>query len=74
MRNAGFFVFSRKCFPLVKVLCSTKIGPVKTVLPPWQEVAVDLIGPWNIRVNGRRLNFRALTIIDTVTSPRCVAI
>jgi hypothetical protein len=34
---------------------------------PWHEVAVDLIGPWKITVNGQRLVFRALTIIDTVT-------
>jgi hypothetical protein len=35
---------------------------------PWHEVAVDLIGPWKIRVNGRRLKFRFLTSIDTVTN------
>jgi transposase InsO family protein len=35
---------------------------------PWQEVAVDLIGPWTIAVNGQNLSFRALTIIDTVTN------
>ena len=35
---------------------------------PWEEVAVDLIGPWPMKVNGRELEFSALTCIDTVTN------
>jgi transposase InsO family protein len=35
---------------------------------PWQEVAVDLIGPWTLPVNGTNMTFMALTIIDTVTN------
>ena len=27
---------------------------------PWQEVHVDLIGPWNIKLNGQKLQFLAL--------------
>jgi hypothetical protein len=34
----------------------------------WYHLSLNLIGPWKIRVNGRRLKFRALTIIDTVTN------
>jgi len=37
-------------------------------LTPWQEVAVDLIGPWEMEMHGYTLSFRALTIIDTVTN------
>jgi len=37
-------------------------------LAPWQEVAVDLIGPWSIEVNGNTLTFNALTMIDTVSN------
>ena len=35
---------------------------------PFEEIAVDLIGPWDIKVNGRIVTFKALTIIDTVTN------
>jgi len=37
-------------------------------IAPWEEVAVDLIGPWNIKVNGKVVEFNALTIIDTATN------
>ena len=36
-----------------------------TILP-WQDVAVDLIGPWTVA--GRGIEFAALTIIDMVTN------
>ena len=35
---------------------------------PFNEVAVDLIGPWIIQVNGKPYEFNALTAIDTVTN------
>ncbi|CAJ1959284.1 unnamed protein product [Cylindrotheca closterium] len=37
-------------------------------LVPWFSVAVDLIDPWKIDVNGRELEFNALTCIDHVTN------
>ena len=37
-------------------------------IAPWEEVAVDLIRPWNIKVNGRLVEFNALTCIDTATN------
>jgi hypothetical protein len=33
---------------------------------PWEEVAINLIGPWKVKVNGRQVEFNALTCIDTV--------
>jgi hypothetical protein len=39
-----------------------------TVLP-WQDVAVDLIGPWMMMsVGGQKQKFHALTIIDMATN------
>jgi transposase InsO family protein len=35
---------------------------------PWREIAVDMIGPWTLNVGGHSIEFRALTIIDTVTN------
>ena len=35
---------------------------------PFEEVAIDLIGPWKITIRGRIHNFNALTSIDTVTA------
>ena len=40
----------------------------KVQCEPFEEVAVDLIGPWNVTVRGRPYKFKALTIIDTVTA------
>ena len=35
---------------------------------PWSNIAVDLIGPWTVKVHGMALTFQALTVIDTVTN------
>ena len=35
---------------------------------PFDEVAVDLIGPWEVQVRGRGYEFKALTSIDPVTN------
>jgi hypothetical protein len=35
---------------------------------PWRNVAVDLIGPWTLVIQGSEVEFRALTIIDMVTN------
>jgi hypothetical protein len=32
---------------------------------PWEEVAINLIGPWKVKVNGPQVEFNALTCIDT---------
>jgi hypothetical protein len=35
---------------------------------PWQEISVDLIGPWKENMQGIQLTFHALAIIDTVSN------
>ena len=35
-------------------------------LNPWDEVYVDMIGPWKIEINQNEYNFRALTCIDSI--------
>jgi transposase InsO family protein len=35
---------------------------------PWRAVAVDLIGPWKVKVGAIPVEFNALTVIDTVTN------
>ena len=35
---------------------------------PFEECAVDLIGPWTVQVCGRPYKFEVLTVIDTVTN------
>ena len=37
-------------------------------IAPWEEVAIDLIGPWKVQVNGKPCEFSALTCIDTATN------
>ena len=37
-------------------------------ITPWHTEAVDLIGPWKTLVNGQQLEFKVLTIMDTVTN------
>ncbi len=34
------------------------------LIAPLEEVAIDLIGPWKVKVNGRQVQFNALTCID----------
>ena len=43
--------------------------PSRNVLAtPWDEVAVDLVGPWSIQLEGIEYEFNALTCIDPVTN------
>jgi hypothetical protein len=37
-------------------------------IAPWEEVAIDLIGPWKVKVNGRQVEFNALTCIDMASN------
>jgi transposase InsO family protein len=37
-------------------------------LVPWEEVAVDLIGPWTLSLGEQKIPFSALTMIDMVTN------
>ena len=34
----------------------------------WEEVAIDLIVPWKVKVNGQQIEFNALTCIDTASN------
>ena len=44
------------------------LPPRQAPLLPWNEVAVDLIGPWPLDVAGEIVKFDALTCIDPVTN------
>ena len=44
------------------------LPPRNAPLVPWDEVAVDLIGPWKIQVRNQEVEFNALTAIDTVSN------
>ncbi len=37
-------------------------------IAPWEEVAIDLIGPWKVKVNGQKFEFDALTCIDMASN------
>ncbi len=37
-------------------------------IAPWEEVAIDLIGPWKVKVNGQQVEFIALTCIDKASN------
>ena len=34
----------------------------------WEEVAIDLIGPWKVKVNCQQVEFNALTCINTASN------
>jgi hypothetical protein len=47
-------------------------GPGYGLLPkqevrisPWEEVTINLIGPWKVKVNGQQIELNALTCVDT---------
>ncbi len=37
-------------------------------IAPWEEVAINLIGPWKVKVNGRQVELNALTCIDRASN------
>ncbi len=37
-------------------------------IAPWEEVAINLIGPWKVKVNGQQVEFNALNYIDTASN------
>ena len=45
-----------------------ELPPRNAINTAWQEVAIDLIGPWTFTVNGASYTFCALTMIDMVTN------
>jgi hypothetical protein len=45
-----------------------ELPPREAGLVPWNEVAVDLIGPWTVNVQGTEITFYALTCIDPVSN------
>jgi hypothetical protein len=49
--------------------CGYGLLPKREVrIAPWEEVAINLIGPWKVKVNGRQVEFNALTCIDTASN------
>ena len=46
----------------------SELPPHNAVNTAWQDVAIDLIGPWTFTINGATYTFCALTMIDTVTN------
>ena len=43
--------------------------PLKEIeTQPWKDMCVDLSGPWTAQINGKDLEFHALTMIDPFTS------
>jgi hypothetical protein len=57
-----------QCFKLPGRGQVLHLAPRQADITPWQEVAVNLIGPWTIKLHGQSLAFQALTTIDTVTN------
>ena len=45
-----------------------KLPPKEAILMPWEEVHVDLIGPWKVKLGTKEVEFNALTCIDPVTN------
>eukprot|EP00957_Ditylum_brightwellii_P010772 816324-Ditylum_brightwellii.AAC.2 len=44
------------------------LPPRLAPLMPWSDIAVDLIGPWKINIQGVEVEFNALTSIDLVSN------
>jgi hypothetical protein len=45
-----------------------ELPPREAIANPWEEVHIDLIGPWMVEVAGQQVEFLALTCIDPVTN------
>jgi hypothetical protein len=49
--------------------CGYGLLPKQEVwIAPWEEVPIDLIGQWKVKVNGQPVKFNALTCIDTASN------
>jgi hypothetical protein len=49
--------------------CGYGLLPKREVrISSWEEVAINLTGPWKVKVNGRQVEFNALTCIDTASN------
>jgi hypothetical protein len=49
--------------------CGYGLLPKQEVrITPWKEVPINLIGPWKVKVNGRQVEFNALTCIDRASN------
>jgi hypothetical protein len=46
----------------------SKLAAREAALTPWSKIAVHTMGPWTLQVGNQRVEFKALTIIDTVTN------
>ena len=44
------------------------LAPRDATISPWQEVHIDSLGPWTIKIRGVTIKFSALTMIDPVTN------
>jgi hypothetical protein len=45
--------------------CGYGLLPKEEVrIAPWEEVAINLIGPWKVKVNGGQVEFNMLTCTD----------
>ena len=40
----------------------------KMQIDPWEELVIDLIGPWFVKVNNQKVEFNALMCIDTAST------
>ena len=45
-----------------------ELAPREAIGIPWQQIHVDTIGPWSLRINGQEIKYIALTVIDPVTN------
>jgi hypothetical protein len=49
--------------------CGYGLLPKREVrIAPWEEVTINLIGPWKVKVNGQLVEFNTLTCIDTASN------
>jgi hypothetical protein len=44
-----------------------ELPPRQVSMMPWEEVHIDLLGPWAVNIDGGIIEFNALTCIDHVT-------
>jgi hypothetical protein len=45
-----------------------ELPPREAGILPWNEVAMDLIGPWTLNIQGAEVKFNALTCIDPASN------
>jgi hypothetical protein len=64
LTSSSVNIFKNTNYPEKDMVCSQREGRIA----PWEEVAIDLIVPWTVKVNNRKVKFNSLVCINIASN------